>query len=680
MANRMEIELTSARDEESYTWRAAGARQPRGVIPRSLLPAGCKVGDVFRVEVEIEIDGISIISVLPSKERASAPNTIEHIGPPRPPAGVTTVLAGRAGRGRPNDRNGDRPPRRRDSSSAKSASERTGSGERRRSTRESPRGGERGGERPRRSEAARTEERPPATVGRERAGRRRVESAGVSQARPRRGPQRFEPGTVHLDELLASLTPEQRPIAERLASGGLPSVRKALTEEQQRARAEGRPAASGDPIIALAEELLPQVKAATWLDRAEAAVEKPDEITLRDLRTTVVGAAPRDEAGRELARRLREALDKRVAKLRQDWEDHLTQALSDGRVLQALRLSARPPEPSARFPGALVPKLAEQAGQAMTEETSVERWLALLDAAVQSPVRRQIRPAGMPKDTAGEVERQARTAASRIPAIARLLGMAIPPPPKPVPGERPPRPPLRHGRRPPSRPSGPPVQDRPPRSAEGPDGRRLHRERAALGETAPSSTTSDRPKEPLDEHETEPPTGHTLPGGVEASAAGSKAEVGEGGASDERTSAEELTPARFESAESAPELAHEQGGGEANPPIGDELAPPPSPSVSQGGRSHPEGSEDGPEDGSPSAVDDDARRRLDSADGVAPLPREQVEEAGENTPIGDGTPTATSAGPPAGGESRGESSEDQPEEGSEKAVGDEEVPKALDEI
>ncbi|MHB1986938.1 MAG: hypothetical protein ACYCSF_02975, partial [Acidimicrobiales bacterium] len=257
-----------------------------------------------------------------------------------------------------------------------------------------------------------------------------------SQPKVPRGPTRFEPGTVHRDELFAGLTPEERPIAERLAVGGLPAVRKALMEEQQRARAENRPATSGEPIIAIAEQLLPQVKAAVWLDRAEAAVERTDQMTLRDLRATVVGATARDEVGRALERQLREALERRVTKLRHDWEEHLRQGLDDGRVLQALRLSAKPPEPTARFPGALAVRLADLAGEAMTGETAPDRWLALLDAALGSPVRRQIKPAGMPKDASGEVERQARMAAGRIPSLARLLGMPIPPPPRPGVGER----------------------------------------------------------------------------------------------------------------------------------------------------------------------------------------------------------------------------------------------------
>ncbi len=457
MANRMDIELTSARDDETYTWRAAGARQPRGVVPVSLLPPQSKVGDVLRAEVEVEIDGITVVSVLPPKEKNPEANRIEFIGPSRPAAGVTTVLAGRGRRGREGERR-----------------ERDGRRESERRGRE--RDGRRESERPGRGEAGRR--RPEGARGRgaEEAGRREQPAGRDGTGRPaRRTPQRFEPGTAHRDELFASLTPEQRPIAERLAVGGLPAVRKAIADEQQRAREEGRPIVSGDPIVAIAEQLLAGVKAAVWLDRAEAAATRPDEISLRDLRATVVGASPRDDHGRELERQLREALERRVTKLRQDWEQHLVQALDDGRVLQALRLSFKPPEPSARFPGALVPRMAEMAGQAMTEETAPDRWLSLLEAAVQSPVRRQVKPVGLPKDPTGEVERQARAATSRIPALARLVGMAIPPPPQPVPGERPSRPARPPRRRPPAPkpaagtsgvPGVPPAAEPPEPSAE----------------------------------------------------------------------------------------------------------------------------------------------------------------------------------------------------------------------
>ena len=494
MANRMDIELTSARGDEGYTWRAAGARQPRGVVPSSVLPPGSKVGDVLRAEIEVEIDGITIVSILPPKEKAEDENRIEYIGPRRPPAGVTTVLASRPerrGRGRdteraPRRREGERPPRR--TEAGERAPRRTDAGERA----ERPVRSEEGGRRRSAAGAPGGERRPP--EGRPRPGR------DAPAGRPRRGPVRFEPGTAHRDELFSTFSPEQRAIAERLASGGLPAVRKALAEEQQRARSEGRPVVSGEPIIAIAEQLLPDVKAAVWLDRAEAAIERADEITLRDLRTTVVAAAPRDDTGRELERRLREALDRRVTKLRQDWEQHLTQAIEDGRILQALRLSAKPPEPTARFPGSLVTPLATQAGAAMNEEAGAERWLALLEAAIQSPVRRQIKPAGLPKDPSGDLERQARAAASRVPALARLLGMAIPPPPQPVPGDRPGRParPTRRpgpgsGPRPQPRPTAPATSTAP---ANEPSGAAVTSEPPAPDD----SGTHAEPSEPASEH------------------------------------------------------------------------------------------------------------------------------------------------------------------------------------
>jgi hypothetical protein len=241
--------------------------------------------------------------------------------------------------------------------------------------------------------------------------------------------------------LLASLASEERPIAERLAAGGIPAVRRAIAAERERARSEGRPEVTGEAILTLAEQLAPSVKQAIWLDRAEAAVAQLDQISLRDLRTTVVAAAPRDEASRDLDRKLREELDRRVKKLRSNWEEQITHALEEGRVLQALRFSAQPPEPTARFPAALVGRLASSAGAAMSASTPVERWLAILDAAVSSPIRRQIHPEGLPEDPSGEIVRKARVAAGSLPALAPMLGLPMPPPPKPLPSARPPRPP-----------------------------------------------------------------------------------------------------------------------------------------------------------------------------------------------------------------------------------------------
>jgi hypothetical protein len=447
MARRIEIELTSVRDDGSFTWRVAGAKAPRGVLDAALAGAGAKVGDVLRVEADVDLDGVTVVAVLPPREPSPVAGLLE-VRPPRVegPLVTSSVL----GRGvRP-----ERGARARGGTSAEAGGAgggREGAEHRQRSGR-----GERGA-RPR--EDRRTGASPPARPAAQRRGRtgpdtraaggpptpeagREVAGGELPDRRAsgqRQRPPRVLPGTRHRDELLQSLPPDRRVIADQLARGGLAAVRDALRLEAEKAREEGRPAPPSEAILAIAEELVPRLKAATWLDRAETAVRHAEDLPLRELRAAVVAAAPRDEHGRDLERRLREALDARLEKLRSGWVADIERALAAGRVLQALRLSGRPPEPSTRFPATLVGPLAAAAGAAMTADSPPERWLALLEAAAASPVRRQVRPAGLPEDPSGEVARVARLAAGRVPALAALLGMRMPPPPVPLPtvGRRP---------------------------------------------------------------------------------------------------------------------------------------------------------------------------------------------------------------------------------------------------
>ena len=55
MSRRIDIELTSTRPDGSWTWRAAGAKQPKGDVDGSMLPSGSKVGDVLKVDIERKI-------------------------------------------------------------------------------------------------------------------------------------------------------------------------------------------------------------------------------------------------------------------------------------------------------------------------------------------------------------------------------------------------------------------------------------------------------------------------------------------------------------------------------------------------------------------------------------------------------------------------------------------------
>src|SRR3954452_10141563 len=110
MSRRIDIELTSSRDDGTWTWRAAGAKQPKGVLDADLLYPGAQTGDVVRAEAEFEIEGITVISVMPPKSKRAEPERLEIIGPPRAPTpGVTSSLVPKSERPR-RDR-GDRPDR-----------------------------------------------------------------------------------------------------------------------------------------------------------------------------------------------------------------------------------------------------------------------------------------------------------------------------------------------------------------------------------------------------------------------------------------------------------------------------------------------------------------------------------------------------------------------------------------
>ena len=77
MSRRIEIEITSLNGDVA-TWRAAGAKLPKGVLNSSLVPGGPVVGNVYRADVEQYMEGIEILSVMAPKTaspRGSAQRT-----------------------------------------------------------------------------------------------------------------------------------------------------------------------------------------------------------------------------------------------------------------------------------------------------------------------------------------------------------------------------------------------------------------------------------------------------------------------------------------------------------------------------------------------------------------------------------------------------------------------------
>ena len=415
MAHRIEVELTSQTGDDTWTWRAAGAKQPRGTVEARLVPEGAGVGAVLRAEVETTLDGTTVMALLPPKTKGEVrpAQRIEVLGTPRRGPDVNVVLAAKAKRPRRDDRP-DRP---------REGGRRPADHRPRPEGADRPRSEGRSGGR----NDGPTREGTPArrSSGAPRSGRR--ESGG------RDNPRRLTTSNTYRNAALADLRPEELPVAEQLLRGGLPGVRQAIQEQNARARGEGRPEVTPGPLLAMAETLLPVVNLAAWKDRASVARAAGKDVPLRELRSIVASASTvtLDEEGAEMLTALRTALDQRVTALRERWVERITAALGEGRIADAVRASIRPPEPAARLSSELAVRLADAAGGAMTSETPPEEWLALLEVVVESPVRRTVKPRGVPTGADESLLAAARQASGHVPELARLMGIPIPPPPGP---------------------------------------------------------------------------------------------------------------------------------------------------------------------------------------------------------------------------------------------------------
>ncbi len=403
MAHRLDVELTSNQNDGTWTWRAAGAKLPKGSLDGSLLYSGAAVGDVCRVEAETLIDGTEIIAVLPPKtKQRQEPQTLEILGSGGPKDLVTTQLAPK-GRGRRNDRGarGDR---------------KGGGGGRGRDNRVGGRGrNERGGGK----------------------GRSDGDSRGRSRNdRPKSPPKpkvkRLKPRRTHRDAAINALAEEQRPLARELLKDGIPGIRAIAESQIKAATAAETPKIRTDALLAFAEKLLPALKAAEWQDRAEAAMAGVADVDLRDLRS-VVAASSSHAKGAEakaMATELSEAVTARVDAEHSKWLSELAQTLGEGRTVRALRLSSRPPKAGAPMPPDMAEKLVSQANESLTSDSGQERFATVLDAVAFSPVHNQVRPVSLPEKPSDQLLEAVKRLSMRIPEIAKLFGIEPTPPPR----------------------------------------------------------------------------------------------------------------------------------------------------------------------------------------------------------------------------------------------------------
>lgn len=373
------------------------------------MPAGAVVGDVVRVEADFEVDGIFVTKVLPAKHRSgrAEPERIEMISVAPSDGGVTARLAKKS-KPRP-----DRPKKKgkRDRRDKARTDEGRDDAARDDGERDDDKRADAG-------DGARKRERPRGKQ------RRRDDAKPALPPRPRA--KRLRPKRKHRDAYVNSLPPEQQAIAAVLMGGGLAAVRDQLNassagDQAPDALGPGNP----DELLALAESLLTELKHAEWRDRADAALNGPDDLDLRDLRSVLVAADDhaRDTETREIADQLRARLNAGVEATQVAWHDELRALLKDGRVVRALNVSSHNPKAGAPLPPEIARDLTAQTNSALGAGVSERRLSTVLEAASFSPIRPYVVVASPPENPGEELLATARKIARRMPEVAASLGV-----------------------------------------------------------------------------------------------------------------------------------------------------------------------------------------------------------------------------------------------------------------
>lgn len=438
MSRRIEIELTSNRGDGTWTWRAAGAREPKGIVPASLLPADCSPSAVYRAEVETDLDGTTVVSVIPNKQRNDRTDLIQLLPSERPFEAVTTKL--RKDKPRRGDSKGG--PRKRgpdgDRGDRGSRDARGERGER----------GDRGG-RERRGPSRPRHEAPPEVPMRPRA-------------------KRLKAGRAHVAAVLAGLSDAEKVFAELVVSGGIPAVRKAAAAQNEAAVKSGAAGVPVDSAVAIAEKLQPRLHLADWRDRADAAMAIAEEIDLRDLRSVVsAGEDPvivREESTRALAAELKAILLRRQEEETKLWLADIAAATEVGRVVRALKTSSQPPKAGVLLPAELSARLVAATVASLTADAPADRWVVVLEAAAFSPVHKAVVPPAPPQQVTEELTKTVTRLAPLMPDVARLFGIvadSAAAKPRPLRPQRPAAKPAQGGRRDTPRPN---AGQRPERS------------------------------------------------------------------------------------------------------------------------------------------------------------------------------------------------------------------------
>ena len=368
MPNRLDIEITSQSTESSYTWRSAGAKEPKGTIKASLLPSGVAIGDVLKVEADFMIDGIEITAVLPQKIKKDGPELLELIGTGKDTAGVTTSLV-----------------------------KRSSNRKRRKDARVGPKNKQAKDRKRLRNSKAKTERK---------------------DRKPYRTPRgkRLKPSKKYRNEYIESLPELQKPIAKELTGSTIPNLRRTIEKMDL---PEGFP----DALLDYAENLNQQLKMAEWMDKATAVENNIENIDLQDFRSVVASSARWAKSANSMVikERLELKLNERIDQDHKKWLTSIEEALQEEKTVRALNLSSRSPKAGAQLPEAITARLIEQANKSLNAEATAHRWSIVAEAVAFSPVRQKITPDGLPTEISEELKQSIKKHADRIPQIAKVF-------------------------------------------------------------------------------------------------------------------------------------------------------------------------------------------------------------------------------------------------------------------
>ena len=387
---KIDVEITSQRDDGDWTWRAVGAREPKGTIDASLLPTNSVVGSQFLVETEYFLDGIVITKVFDKKQESGKSETLEILGSGKKTDLVTTQLA----KGKKRKGTSKRSP----SSSTSRINER----EKKKSSPEKEQPSNKAIRKPRKQT-------------------KRVPDAQFPKSK------RLKAKRHHRNETIKNLPDDMKRIAEILLQKGLPGLRESISLQNEIAKKAGEPEIPEEILLKVAEQIYPNLRTAEWLDRADGALRGMDSVDLRDIRSVIVASenVQKNNEVRSLSEKLKEGFNKRVETDQQNWLKEVISTLKEGRVVRALRLSSRPPKAGFPLPEDLLTSLTEATNAALAADATQSRWGTVAEAAAFSPIHDRVVPEGVPKNPNEELLKIIRRIASKAPSIAEKFNSSL---------------------------------------------------------------------------------------------------------------------------------------------------------------------------------------------------------------------------------------------------------------